>query len=620
MKSVKSLFFLCFFTLIAFSSFALDKIELKRVEPMNWWVGMKNPHLQLLVNGLNISGCNVQIDYPGVRVESITKVKSLNYLFIDLYVDPTTKAGAFDILFLNQGKKIATYKYQLLERESGSANRAGFNSSDAIYLLMPDRFANGDPSNDNVSGFLETANRNEGFGRHGGDLKGVSNNLDYITNMGFTALWLNPVLENNLKQVSYHGYAITDFYHVDARLGTNEDFKILTQKCKSKGVKMIMDMVFNHIGENHWWMNDLPMEDWINTWPTFTRSYYRLSTVSDPNAAIVDRDRTVKGWFDNPMPDLNLQNRFLQTYLIQNSIWWIEYAGLQGIRMDTYPYPDRVGMSLWGKAVRDEYPNFNIVGECWISSPAKAAFYQAGFPHKDGFDSNLPSVTDFPLHDAMTAALNEPESWDNGLIKIYNVFSEDFLYADPNNLVVFPDNHDISRIYSVVKKDVSRMKMALTLMATVRGIPQFYYGTELLMEGDGGNHATLRVDFPGGWKDDKVNSFTEKGRTTDQNDMVEFISKLLNYRKNEPVLHTGKFTQFLPQDGIYVYSRSLADKAVVVFMNNNDSVDMAVDTSRFSEIMKGFSNGRDVIADKKIADLTMIHVPAKSAVVVELTK
>lgn len=617
--SIKVRFLIVFLFVGFFSAFAGNRVELNRVEPMNWWVGMKNPNLQLLVYGKDISMCDVEIDYPGVTLNTVTKVESKNYLFLDLSIESKCKAGSFDIKFVFDNHLVASYNYQLLDRTSGSAERLGFSSADAMYLLMPDRFANGDPSNDNIDGYLEKANRNEPYGRHGGDLKGISQHLDFIEEMGYTALWINPVLENNLAQVTYHGYAITDFYKVDARFGTNDDFKILTQACNTRGIKMVMDMVFNHCGINHWWMNDLPMKDWINEWPEFTRSYFRLATVSDPNAAQVDRERTVKGWFDNPMPDLNLSNKYLLTYLEQNAIWWIEYAGLEGIRVDTYPYPDRVGMSEWGKAVMTEYPNFNIVGECWISSPAKTAFYQSGFPHKDGFDSHLPSVMDFPLHSVLWNAFKEQQGWDEGLTRLYNILSEDFLYANPNNILLFPDNHDVSRVYSVMNKDIDHTKMVIAMMATLRGIPQIYYGTELLMEGDGGNHASLRIDFPGGWEGDKVNAFTAEGRTQEQNDMFNFISKLLNYRKNEPVLHTGKFTHWLPQDGVYVYSRSSEAKVVVVYMNNNAD-DMAIETSRFNEVTNGFVNAKNVMTGAKIGDLSMIVVPSKTALIVEYTK
>lgn len=617
--SMKIRFLFVFLFLAIFSAFAENRVELNRVEPMNWWVGMNNPNLQLLIYGTNISKCDLEINYPGVKINTVTKVESPNYLFVDLTISSSAKAGIFNINFFSDKELIATYGYQLSERVAGSAERKGFTSADAMYLIMPDRFANGDQSNDNVSGYLEKANRKEPYGRHGGDLKGILQHLDFVQEMGYTALWINPVLENNLEQTTYHGYAITDFYKVDPRFGSNEDYKNLTIECKKRGLKMIKDMVFNHCGLNHWWINDKPMSDWINEWPEFTRSYFRLASVSDPNASVFDRERTVKGWFDNPMPDLNLNNKFLLTYLIQNSIWWVEYAGLDGIRVDTYPYPDRVGMSEWGKAVMTEYPNFNIVGECWISSSAKTAFYQSGFPHKDGFDSHLPSVMDFPLHSVYWNAFKEQPGWDEGLTRLYNVLSEDFLYPNPNNILLFPDNHDVSRVYSVMDKDIDHTKMIMALVATVRGIPQVYYGTELLMEGDGGNHASLRLDFPGGWEGDKVNAFTAEGRTKEQNDMFNYISKLLNYRKKEPVLHTGKFTHWLPQDGVYVYSRSLDSKVIVVYMNNNED-DMAVETSRFNEVTNGFTKAKDVMTGKVISDLSMVVVPSKTALIVEYTK
>ncbi len=621
MKKIRSFVLISLFLAIGASVFAAPKIEIERVEPLNWWVGMKNPKVQVLVYGAGISGCDVNINYPGVKLNSVVKVKSPNYLFLNLEVASDAKPGDVKIDFRQQGTTVATYNYQLMARENGSDQRVGFNSSDAVYLLMPDRFANGNPNNDDAQGYLEKSNRKEPFGRHGGDIQGISDHLDYITNLGFTALWFTPVLENNLERSSYHGYAITNFYSVDKRLGTNEEFKALTQKCKAVGVKMIMDMVFNHCGINHWWMKDLPTEDWINQWPTYTNSYYRLSTVSDPNGSIADRDVTVKGWFDRPMPDLNLQNELLVTYLSQNAIWWIEYAGLQGIRVDTYPYPDRIGMSKWGEAVLNEFPNFNIVGECWISSSAKTAFYQSGFPHKDGFDSHLPSVMDFPLRDVISRSLSEEKAgWGEGMIRIYDVLAEDFLYANPNNIMVFPDNHDMTRIFTELKGDKDALKMAIALVSTMRGYPQFYYGTELMFEGDGGNHSTLRIDVPGGWAGDKVNAFTAQGRTADQNEIYNYMSKLLNYRKNEPVLHNGKFTQFLPFDNIYLYARSSENKTVVVVMNNNRKGDAKVETARFAEVMSGFTKGVNVITGESLTDLKTLIVPQKSALIIELTK
>ena len=398
---------------------------IKRIEPTNWWVGMEIPELQLMVYGDNIAMCDVKIDSGELMLKNVTKVENPNYLFLDLVISRSAKAGTFPIHFSKNGADIYTHHYELLEREENSAGRLGFDSGDAMYLIMPDRFANGNPQNDNVKGMLEKANRKAAYGRHGGDLQGILGHLDYIQEMGYTAIWLNPVMENNQPQSSYHGYAITDFYQIDARLGTNEEFKQLTEECNKRGIKMIMDMVFNHCGSNHWWVNDLPMFNWINQWQEFTRSNYRLSTISDPYVSKADKDLSVKGWFDTTMPDLNLENGFMLNYLVQNSIWWIEYAGLRGIRMDTYPYPDKHGMAIWTQRILSEYPNFNIVGESWITEASKLCYWQKDFPNKDGYNSHLPSLMDFPMQNAIKQAFNEEEGWDSGLTRLYNTLADD---------------------------------------------------------------------------------------------------------------------------------------------------------------------------------------------------
>lgn len=594
---------------------------LQRLEPANWWIGMQNPNVQLMAYGLNISATEVKLSYPGVKLDRIIKVENPNYLFLNLIIAPETQAGTVKITF-SLGKKIVTsVDFELLQREPSSRFREGFNSADAMYLIMPDRFANGNPKNDDMPGMVEKADRKAPYGRHGGDLKGIQDNLDYIHQLGFTSIWLNPVQENNQPAASYHGYAITDYYKVDARLGTNADFQNLTQACRAKGIKMIMDMVFNHCGSNHWWMNDLPEQNWLNQFSEFTRSNYRLSTVSDPYVSQSDQNLTTRGWFDTTMPDLNLKNDLMLNYLIQNSIWWIEYAGLQGIRMDTYPYPDKDGMAIWAKRVMDEYPNFNIVGESWIGSAAKLCYWQKDFPNKDGFNSQLPSLMDFPLMEAARHAFNEKESWDNGLVRLYDVLADDHLYPDPMNLVVFPENHDIGRLMFFINEDVRKFKMMMAFMSTIRGLPQFYYGSEILMTGNGyDGHANIREDFPGGWPGDAVNAFAASGRTSVQNDAVDYLSKLLNYRKNSPVLHKGKLMHFLPQNQVYVYFRYLPEKAVMVILNNDEENAQTISTSRFNEIINQYSSGFNVMTGVKLQNLKSLEVPAKSATIIELTK
>ena len=595
-----------------------SNIALKRVEPLNWWVDMANPNLQLLVYGNNISTADVRINYQGVALKEIIKVENPNYLFVNLHIAPGTKPGSFDIEFVKDKKKVATYPYELKARESNSRLRQGFNASDAIYLVMPDRFANGNPANDDMPAMVEKCDRKAPYGRHGGDLAGIAAHLDFIGDLGMTAIWINPVQENNMPASSYHGYAITDYYLVDARFGTNNDFKQLVDQSHSKGIKIIMDMVFNHCGTRHWWMSDLPMADWINQWTDFTRSNYRLSTISDPYVSKRDYDLAARGWFDNTMADLNLRNPLMLNYLVQNSIWWIEFAGLDGIRQDTYPYPDKQGMAHWARRIAEEYPNFNIVGEAWIAQASKLCYWQKDFPNRDGFNSYLPSLMDFPIQDAIVKAFNEKAGWDSGLMRLYDVLADDHLYPNPLNMVTFGENHDVGRLLHLLKGNVQSLKMAMTFLATTRGIPQLYYGTELLMDGNGfDGHANIRLDMPGGWEGDQINGFTHQGRSSVQNDMVHHISKIFNYRKGSKVLQYGNLLHFVPQDDIYVYFRYLGSQAVMVIMNNNDEV-KTVSGSDFDEFLQNYKSGIDVMTGESITALDVFSLPAKSSKVIEL--
>lgn len=591
----------------------------ERIEPSSWWIGFKEPTVQLMAYGKDIATLRPEVNYPGVTIERIIAVENPNYLFIDLRIEKNAKPGNVQIQF-KQGNRVRTTRtLELLEREKGSAEREGFNQSDAIYLIMPDRFANANPDNDMIPGMLEKPNRAEPYGRHGGDLKGIHENLDFIKNMGFTAIWLNPVQENDQPQASYHGYAITDYYKIDRRLGSNEEYKKLVDACRARGIKMIMDMVFNHCGSKHWWMNDLPTADWVHQYPEFTRSNYRLSTVSDPYASKADLDLTVRGWFDTTMPDMNMKNELVTNYLIQNSIWWIEYAGLQGIRMDTYPYPDKDAMATWMKRIKKEYPDFTVVGESWISNPAKLVYWQKDFPNQDGYNSYMKNLMDFPMAEALGRAFNEGEGWDRGLQRLYDVLADDHLYRYPLHLVVFAENHDLGRMMHFYDGDINKMKMAIAFIGTVRGIPQWYYGSEILMGGDGGrSHAAIRQNYPGGWPGDEVNAFTHEGRTVEQNEVFDYLTKVLNYRKTSDVLHHGNTLHFIPQNEVYVYFRYFDDEAVMVMMNNNPDNNTTVEMSRFNEILKHYSRGKEVITGKQYDKLDKITVPAKSALIIEL--
>ena len=592
-----------------------------RIEPPSWWIGFEEPTVQLMIHGENISATRPHLNYPGVKINRIISVENPNYLFIDLVIEESAQPGNVNIEF-KQGNRIrATRVLELKTRQPGSATREGFNSSDAIYLIMPDRFANANPANDVIPGMLEGLNRADPYGRHGGDLQGITERLDFIKNMGFTSIWLNPVFENDQPRASYHGYAITDFYRVDRRLGSNEDYRKLVEEANSRGIKIIKDMIFNHCGSKHWWMNDLPTRDWIHHHPEFTRSNYRLSTVSDPYVSRADLELTTKGWFDTTMPDLNLRNELLLTYLIQNSIWWIEYAGLQGIRMDTYPYPDKAGMATWMQRINKEYPNFTVVGEVWISNPAMLAYWQKDFPNRDGYNSHLKSLMDFPMAAAIGQAFNEGVSWYSGLQRLYDALAADHLFRYPKYMVVFGENHDLGRLMHFFNGDIQKMKMAIAFIGTVRGIPQWYYGSEILMGGDGGaSHGAIRQNYPGGWPGDTIDAFTREGRTKEQNLVFDYLTKVMNFRKSSPVLHDGNTLHFIPSEEVYVFFRYTENEAVMVMMNNNATNNTTVDMARFSEILKNFSSGREVTNGQKFDTLDKITVPAKSALIIELKK
>ena len=599
-------YFFTLITLVFFLNTFSQKLE--RVEPMFWWAGMKSPELQLMVYGENISETNVSLKYPGVELVSVTKVQSPNYMFVDLRLAENVLPGKFEIQFTKENKVVQTYLYELKAREKGSANRAGFNNSDVIYLITPDRFINGNPNNDWVEGMKEKPNRNDKDGRHGGDIRGIINSLDYLQKMGFTAVWLNPVLENNMTQVSYHGYSTTDFYKVDPRYGTNDEYRELNDELDKRGMKLIMDMIFNHCGSEHWWMQDLPMNDWINNYPDYKITSHRRTVNQDPHASEADRSAMVDGWFVPTMPDMNQRNPFMEKYLIQNSIWWIEFVGLEGIRQDTWPYPDKNMMTTWTKEVLEESPNFNIVGEEWTITPAIVSYWQKGKVNSDGYKCYLPSLMDFPLQNAVSCGLRNDESWDGGLIQIYESLANDFLYPDADNLVIFPDNHDMSRFYEQVGEDVDLLKMGVALFLTMRGIPQIYYGTEILMRHEGGEHGNIRADFTGGWQGDKINALTGAGLTAEQKGMQDYISKIQNWRKSKTVIHTGKLMHFAPQDGIYTYFRYNNNEVVMVVLNKNKT-EKSVATNRFSEIVKGFKTGNEIISGKKFQNIYLLFEP-----------
>jgi len=593
--------------------------QVERVEPPSWWAGMRNPELQLMMYGNELQGNQVSVNYPGVTVESVCNTENPDYLFVNLHLSEDIQPGTMEFILTRNGKTSTTIPYELLERRPGTAAVEGFNSSDVIYLVMPDRFANGDPSNDIVKSMRETTiDRSEPYARHGGDIQGIINHLDYIDQMGFTALWLNPVLENDQTRSSYHGYAITDFYKVDPRFGTNELYRELADQARAKGIKLIMDMVFNHCGSEHWWMDNLPSPDWINYSDHYRNTNHIRTVNQDPYASRYDTQLMQKGWFVRSMPDLNQQNPFLATYLVQNSIWWIEYLGLAGIRMDTYPYPDKNMMDDWCRSVLFEYPDFNIVGEEWTTNPLIISYWQRGQVNKDGYKPGLPTLMDFPMQEAVTKGLTEEEGWSTGLVRMYETLANDFIYPDPFNLLVFPDNHDMARFYMQLGMQQDLYKMGIAYYLTIRGIPQIYYGSEILMthtEGDG--HGYIRKDFPGGWLGDKVNAFTGQNLPEDAQETKDFFTKLLNWRKDKTVIHSGKTIHFAPEEGVYIYARYDERDTVLVVMNKNNG-EKKISPERYLEIIGPHVSGRDVVSGKSYVVNKSFTVPGRQTLVLEL--
>jgi neopullulanase len=609
--------FLLLFSIISLSVFA----QVERVEPAFWWVGMKNPQLQLLVHGKEISKSQVVIHCDGIELLKVNKVANPNYLFLDLYIDNIkAKAGKFEILFQQNGKTIASFPYELKARRAGSSQREGFSSADVVYELMPDRFANGDPKNDNIDFQPEKANRTIDNGRHGGDIKGIQNHLDYIKELGATAIWSTPLLENNYTKYTYHGYAISDFYKIDPRFGSNNEYVNFVAASHQKGLKIIMDMVSNHCGINAWWMKDLPTEDWIHQWPAYTCTSFKASTIKDIHAANIDKKLYVDGWFDTTMPDMNQQNPYFWTYFIQNSIWWVEYANLDGIRMDTYPYNDRDAMSKWAKAITDEYPHFNIVGETWLSNSQDVAFWQKDAVNSLKYNSQLPTVMDFILQNSLETCFNEhAKPWeDKGMTRLYNTIANDYLYANVNNLFIFAENHDTQRYNYLLGGDLAKFKMAMSFLMTTRGIPQIYYGSEIGMTGnkDKGD-GDVRHDFPGGWKGDSINAFSANGRTAAQNERFDYLTKLLNWRKNKAVIHTGLLTQYIPENDIYVYFRYNEKEKIMIVINNNET-DQILKTERYAESLQDKTSGIDVMTGKKYDMKTSVTLPKQTTLILEL--
>jgi glycosidase len=607
--------------------------QVTRVEPLSWWTDMKTP-LQLMVQGSGISAYDVAIEGgKGVSLTKVSKAESPNYLFADVEIAPNAEPGTYYIVFTKDGESFK-YPYEIAAREKGSAERRSFTTADMIYLIMPDRFANGDESNDSVECMADKLARERKSGRHGGDIQGVIDHLDYISELGATYIWTTPFLADNAPRGSYHGYAASDYYHIDPRFGSNELYRTLVAKANEKGLGIIMDMVPNHCGTEHWWMEDLPFQDWIHQFDTYTGTNVAFSTNMDPNASRKDLYIQESGWFVPSMVDMNLDNPYVLKYFIQWAIWWIEYAGLDGFRVDTYPYNEKQPAADWCEAIMNEYPNFNIVGECWTPSIPQLAYWQGGNANKDGFDSHLPSIMDFPLHDAMRAGLAEDNpGWGQGMTRVYDILSHDFVYHDLSKMLIFPGNHDTARLGDVLGKNPAKVKLAMTMMATMRGIPQIFAGDELMFVSnnlrDAGDHGGLRVDFPGGWKGDAVDLFTEEGRKAQTHntdglevpqgqaaEMFDYVSRLFQWRKTKDVIHNGRTLHFMTRDNTYGYFRHDEEDVVFVYINNSQQP-KNIPWSYYSEISEGLKDGVDVITGEpcEISDATV--VPPCTALIVE---
>lgn len=591
--------------------------NLDRVEPPFWWSGMAGQGLQLMVHGESIAQSEPALSYPGVRIASVTRVPNRNYLFIDLVIGPEARPGSFDIRFRGDGRE-RVYRYQLLAREPGSAQRKGFGPEDAIYQLMPDRFANGDPSNDSVPALADKLDRQLGHGRHGGDIKGIVQHLDYIAGLGFTQLWPTPLVENDMPVASYHGYAATAHYRIDPRYGSNEDYRRLSQEARRRGIGLIQDVVLSHIGSGHWWMKDLPSPDWINHQGKFSPTRHHRVAVQDKYASREDSENFTTGWFGPGMPDMNQTSPLVANYLIQNSIWWIEYAGLSGLRIDTFGYSDGAFLSEYTRRIVAEYPNLNMVGEEWSKLPPVVARWQRGKANFDGYTSAMPSMMDFPLTEAMRTALSG-KGPANTFYDVYETLSLDYLYPAPNKLVLFEGNHDLARIYSVVGEDFGRYKMDLVFVMTMPRIPHFYTGDEILMTSTTGERddSSYRQDFPGGWAGDKVNAFTGAGLTARQREAQEFVRKLVNWRKHQPLVHHGKLMHYGAEDKTYVYFRYNERDRIMVAFNDNDK-DIALPTARFREMLRGATSGRDVLTGATFPLADKLVLPARSAIILDL--
>jgi neopullulanase len=600
--------------LVSSNVFAAPAIE--RIEPPNWWVGMHQARVQLMVHGANIALSTPSLDYPGVVLVGTTRSSNPNYLFLDLDIGTTALPGALSLRFTEDGQSTSR-EFSLLARAPNSAERVGFTGKDVILNLMPDRFANGDVSNDRLPGMAENAARNNPNGRHGGDIAGIEQHLDYIAEMGYTMIWPTPLIENAQANYSYHGYAATDLYRIDPRFGSNASYRAMVEKAGGMGVGVIFDVIPNHIGDGHWWMKDMPSKDWLNYPDRYVGTKHARTALFDPYGARIDRENFTRGWFVPSMPDLNQSNPLLATYLIQNTLWWIEYAGLSGLRVDTFGYSDTAFLADWTRRVRQEFPRLSMVGEEWSGTPYIVSRWLKSSVDAAGHDAAMPNMMDFPLAETLRSALVEQGSSDGGLNRLYTMLSNDVMYPDAAKLVLFEGNHDLPRLYSVLDDDLDLYRMALVFIATARRIPQFYYGTEVLMPSPKNrDDAAARRDFPGGWASDSVNAFSRAGLTSRQREAQSFVRQLLNWRKTATAVHDGTLLHFHPENDVYVYFRQNAAQHLMIVLNKNPKP-QTLDLGRFAQGLGSATRAKNVLTGAELA-LEGLTVPARSATIFEL--
>lgn len=579
--------------------------------PPHWYKGMEDTVLQLVIHHKNIRDAKLNMPSDAIKIIKRYPSNSVDYMMLDLSIPRNFLGNIIPIEFIIKKKKLLL-KYEL--KEKPNLKKPILNQTDLIYLIMPDRFANGDETNDSFSNLEEkTVNRKEPFGRHGGDLKGIEQQLRYIQSVGFNTLWLTPFQENNEPEASYHGYAITNHYKTDPRFGTNNDYKSLADAAHKRGMKMVIDLVFNHIGDQHWMVKEMPFPNFIHRFDTFTRTNYRANTLLDPYASAYDKKVFNEGWFDKRMPDLNMKDPALARYMIQQTLWWLYYAEIDAIRIDTYTYPDQEFMKQWYQAIREEFPEMSIFGEIWEHAVPLQSYFA---PKEKAYHQEMQNVLDFQFCFAMDEFVNQDFGWTEGVSKLYYSLSQDFLYKDPFHHVTFIDNHDLDRFLSQVNGDVSKLKVALGMLLTMRGIPCIFYGTEVLMKGKG-SHGIIREDFSGGWKDDAVNKFESKNRSADENDLINYISKIQNWKKEHAAFNDTKMMQFIPQDGIYAFTRysNNGSAAFIIYNSNKDS--KKINTTRFQDILKAKVSGKNILNDKQI-DLNSISIDPKELMIIDL--